>query len=43
MDRLYIIHTRQRAMHGSIVGNVPSRFLSELGDEHVQFLDETEW
>ncbi|MAG29141.1 hypothetical protein CL632_03300 [bacterium] len=43
MDRLYLIHTRQRALHGSIVGNIPSRFLSELNDEHVQFFDEDEW
>jgi DNA helicase II / ATP-dependent DNA helicase PcrA len=42
-NRLYIIHARQRALHGSIVGNIPSRFLSELGDEHVQFFDEDKW
>ena len=41
-DRLYFIHTRQRALHGSIVGNIPSRFLSELNDEHVRFIDEAE-
>jgi len=42
-ERLFIIHTRQRALHGSIVSNVPSRFLSELGEDSVQFFEEDIW
>jgi DNA helicase-2/ATP-dependent DNA helicase PcrA len=42
-EQLYMIHTIQRALHGSIVSNVPSRFLSELGEEYVEFFSEDEW
>jgi len=42
-ERLYIIHTAQRALHGSIVTNTPSRFLSELGNEYVEFFDDARW
>jgi len=42
-EQLYMLHTTQRALHGSIVSNVPSRFLSELGDEFVEFTEEGVW
>ena len=42
-DRLYMIHTNQRALHGSIVSNIPSRFLSELGEDYVEFFSEDSW
>ena len=43
MEKLYMIHTAQRALHGSINANIPSRFLSELGDEYVEFFEEETW
>jgi DNA helicase II / ATP-dependent DNA helicase PcrA len=42
-EKLYMLHTLNRAMHGSIVSNTPSRFLSELGDDYVEFFSEDEW
>ncbi len=42
-NHLYFVHTRQRALHGSIVGNMPSRFLAELGEDHVDFFEEDMW
>ena len=37
---LYFLHTRARTLHGSLVANIPSRFLSELGDTDVAFYEE---
>jgi len=42
-EKLYMIHTTQRALHGSIVSNTPSRFLSELGEDYVEFFSEDVW
>jgi len=42
-EQLYLMHARERLLHGSYVSNVPSRFLAELGDEHVRFCSDSTW
>jgi len=41
--RLYLIYAARRLARGSVMNNIPSRFLSELGDEHIVFFEEENW
>jgi len=36
-DRLFMLFARQRTIYGSVSITTPSRFIAELGDEHVEF------
>ena len=41
-DRLFMLFARQRTIYGSVSITTPSRFIAELGDEHVAFHEDGE-
>lgn len=41
-DRLFMLIARQRTIYGSVSITTPSRFIAELGDEHVAFFEDGE-
>ncbi|MDP3995497.1 MAG: UvrD-helicase domain-containing protein [bacterium] len=40
-DRLFMLLARQRTIYGSVSITTPSRFIAELGNEYVEFLEDT--
>ncbi|MBI2051016.1 MAG: UvrD-helicase domain-containing protein [Parcubacteria group bacterium] len=41
-DRLFMLLARSRTIYGSVSITTPSRFIAELGDEHVEFFEDGE-
>lgn len=39
-DRLFMLLARSRTIYGSVSMTTPSRFIAELGDEHVAFFED---
>ena len=40
-DRLFMLLARQRTIYGSVSMATPSRFIAELGNEHVAFFEDS--
>lgn len=39
-ERLFLFYTAQRALRGSIMRSIPSRFLSEISGENIEFFED---